>query len=264
MEPRPITRRAFLADLGRGAVAIAVVGLAGCGPSAQATSPATNRATSRPTTPAASAPPTEPAGTADAGSGDLRWERVNLGFVSAYLLVRGGEAALVDTGVEGSADAIERSLAAIGLGWWAVAHLILTHHHADHAGSAAEVFERAPQAMAYAGAEDIPLITVPRPATAVSDGDMVFDLEIVTTPGHTAGSICVLDTAGGVLVAGDALSTDGGRPALPSPQFTDDMDQAIQSVAKIGGLTFETLLVGHGDPIESGAAAAVAELAAQQ
>jgi hypothetical protein len=31
---------------------------------------------------------------------------------------------------------------------------------------------------------------------------------------------------------------------------------------KLGGLTFETLLVGHGDPIESGASAAVAALGA--
>ena len=40
------------------------------------------------------------------------------------------------------------------------------------------------------------------------------------------------------------------------------MDQAKASVVKLGGLTFETLLVGHGDPIESGASAAVAELGA--
>ena len=53
-------------------------------------------------------------------------------------------------------------------------------------------------------------------------------------------------------------------PSLPSPQFTDDMDEAPASVAKLGRLTFETLLVGHGDPIESGASAMVAELAAQQ
>ena len=40
----------------------------------------------------------------------------------------------------------------------AVGHLILTHHHGDHAGSAADVMERAPSAAGYAGAEDIPEI----------------------------------------------------------------------------------------------------------
>jgi hypothetical protein len=40
------------------------------------------------------------------------------------------------------------------------------------------------------------------------------------------------------------------------------MDEAGRSIVKLAGLTFETLLVGHGEPIESGAAALVAELAA--
>jgi hypothetical protein len=40
------------------------------------------------------------------------------------------------------------------------------------------------------------------------------------------------------------------------------MATALASVDKLAALRFETLLVGHGDPIESGAAALVAELAA--
>ena len=92
----------------------------------------------------------------------------------------------------------------------------------------------------------------------------MFDLQVVATPGHTAGSISVLDPAGSVLVAGDALRTADGRPAIPDGQFTEDLEQAKASIAKLGGLVFETLLVGHGEPIEGGAAAAVAELAAAQ
>jgi glyoxylase-like metal-dependent hydrolase (beta-lactamase superfamily II) len=196
------------------------------------------------------------------GGDALTWERVHLGFVSAYVLARGGEAAIIDTGVGGSADAIETSLAGVGLDWSAVGHLILTHHHGDHVGSAADVLERAPGAVGYAGAEDIPSIAVPRPLTAVGDGEEVFGLRVVTTPGHTAGSISVLDPVGGILVAGDALRTDAGMPGLPGAQFTVDMDQAKQSIVKLGSLAFETLLVGHGDPIESGASGAVAALGA--
>ena len=47
---------------------------------------------------------------------------MNLSFVSAYILVRGGEAAIVDTGVEGSADEIAGSLAKAGLTWATVSH----------------------------------------------------------------------------------------------------------------------------------------------
>ena len=169
----------------------------------------------------------------------------------------------MDTGVGGSAGAIKDSLVGVGLDWYAVGHLILTHRHNDHVGSAAEVMDAAPNAAAYAGAEDIPAISVPRPLTAVGDGDRVFDLQIVTTPGHTPGSISVYDDVTGLLVAGDALGTEGGKPTLPGAQFTEDMDEARRSIAKLAELGFETLLVGHGDPIENGASAAVAELAAQ-
>ncbi len=270
---RVLDRRAFLADLGHGAVAIALVTIAGCTPSVVTSpAPASSLRTSAGTSPTPSSGPGGSAGPGSPGAssppasgasgGGVAWERVDLGFVSAYLLVRGGEAALVDTGVAGSEGAIEASLGGIGLGWAAVAHLILTHHHGDHQGSARAVLASAPQAVAYAGAEDVARITVDRPVTAVGDGATVFDLQIVTTPGHTPGSISVLDPVGGVLVAGDAIGTAGGRPTLPGAQFSDDMALAKQSVVKLGGLTFETLLVGHGDPIESGASALVAALGA--
>jgi glyoxylase-like metal-dependent hydrolase (beta-lactamase superfamily II) len=254
-----IDRRTFLADLGRGAFALAVVGVAGCAPGAAASpggsATASDGAGASGSAPASAAPP-------PAGGAAFDWERVNLGFVSAYILVRGGEATVVDTGVAGSSDSIEGSLTSIGLGWSAVGHLILTHHHGDHAGSAADILERAPDATGYAGQEDIASIAVPRELVAVGDGDDIAGLTIITTPGHTAGSISVLDPVGGFLVAGDALRTDGGAPALPGAEFTEDMDQARQSIIKLGGLTFETLLVGHGEPIEGGAAAAVAALGA--
>lgn len=197
-----------------------------------------------------------------ASPGAMAWERVNLGFVSAYILVRDGEAAIVDTGTAGSAAAIEASLAGIGLGWSAVGHVILTHHHPDHVGSATDVMDRAPTATAYVGAEDAPSITIPRPPTIVADGDQVFGMQVITVPGHTAGSIAVLDPTASVLVAGDALLTMGVPLAVPPDQFTDDMETAKQSVIKLGGFTFETLLVGHGNPIEGGASAQVAALGA--
>jgi glyoxylase-like metal-dependent hydrolase (beta-lactamase superfamily II) len=265
---QPIDRRTFIADLGRGAFALAVVSLAACSPAAQATPrPAASAAGSTPPTPG-SQPPSEPSaagsppGSVPPAGDELTWQRVNLGFVSAYVLVRGGQAAIVDTGVGGSAASIEESLAGIGLEWSAVGDVILTHKHNDHVGSLGDVMDAAPDAMGYAGAEDIASISAPRPITEVGDGDTVFGLAIVTTPGHTPGSISVHDAASGILVAGDALRVEGGKPTLPGAQFTEDMDEARRSVAKLGGLTFETLLVGHGEPIEGGASAAVAELAA--
>jgi glyoxylase-like metal-dependent hydrolase (beta-lactamase superfamily II) len=241
-----LTRRTFITHLGRGGIAISVVSFVGSG-RLLAQSPAAS--------PGASGMP--------AGSpGPTAWHRVNLGFVSAYLLVRDGEVAVVDTGVEGSETAIGDGLTAAGLGWDAVGHVILTHQHPDHAGSTTAVLDAAPMATGYAGAADIPGITSPRPLTAVDDGEHVFDLRIVTTPGHTAGHIAVLDEIAGVLVAGDAVRTEGGAPVPPGAEFTADMTEAMASIAKLGALPFETLLVGHGEPIEGGASALVAALGA--
>ena len=250
-QARSLSRRTFLAGLGHGSLAIAVVSLVGCGPAAVSAEPSG----------AASTPSPLPPGTAPSSGAAVTWERVDLGFVSAYLLVRGGEVAVVDTGTTGGEGAIEAALSGIGLGWDAVGHVILTHLHSDHAGSSDAVLTAAPDAVGYAGAADLAGIVAPRPLTAVADGDRVFDLRIIATPGHTAGHVAVLDEVGGILVSGDALGTDAGRAIGPNAGFTDDMDEAMRSVVKLGELAFETLLVGHGDPIESGAAAQVKALA---
>lgn len=84
---------------------------------------------------------------------------------------------------------------------------------------------------AYAGGGELKAIDAPRELTAVDDGETVFDLESVETPGHTPGHVSVLDPAGSqALIAGDALTADQqGNVAGPDPQFTADVPQAHDS-----------------------------------
>src|SRR5262245_10746922 len=58
--------------------------------------------------------------------------RVNLGFVNAYVVIRGKEAAVVDTGTPNNASKIADVVRTAGLGWDAVHHVIVTHYHPDH------------------------------------------------------------------------------------------------------------------------------------
>lgn len=169
---------------------------------------------------------------------------------------------MVDTGVEGSGEAIAHGLGEIGIGWNAVGHVILTHRHHDHVGSLSEILDAAPQAIAYAGAEDIPRIDSPRELHPVAQGDIVFGLQVIATPGHTAGHISVLDESASLLIAGDAIRGADGGVVGPNPRFTDDMPVANQSVRKLASLSFETLYFGHGDPVMPRASALVADLAA--
>jgi len=274
---RTLSRRIFLADLGKGGLAAAVgVGLIACGGDDDE-SPAATAAASEPTaggSPVATVTAATGAGIggseataaapANGGSGSalaaVEWGRANLGFVSAYVLARGGEATIVDTGVEGSEAQIEAALAALGLGWDAVGHVVVTHLHGDHAGSLPAVLDSAPSATGYAGAADISGIRSPRELVAVGDGDQVFGLEIIETPGHTAGHVSVLDPVGGVFVAGDAINGVDGGVVGPNPQFSPDMGAANESVVKIAALEFETILFGHGEPVLSQGAAQVGSL----
>jgi glyoxylase-like metal-dependent hydrolase (beta-lactamase superfamily II) len=185
---------------------------------------------------------------------------VDLGFVSAYVLVRGGEAAVVDTGVGGSADQIGAVLDDAGPGWAGVRHVVLTHKHPDHVGSLGDVADRAAAAKLYAGAPDVSAIDAPRRLRTVADGDEVFGLQVVTSPGHTAGHVAVFDADSGVLVAGDALGNTDGL-AGSNPQFTEDDAAAADSVRKLAALRPRVILVGHGPPVERSAAAQLERLA---
>jgi glyoxylase-like metal-dependent hydrolase (beta-lactamase superfamily II) len=187
--------------------------------------------------------------------------RVNLGFVNAYVLIRGKEAAVVDTGTPNNGSKIADVVRSAGLGWDGVHHVILTHYHPDHIGSVSEVLGAAAKATAYAGAADISQIKSPRPIKAVGDKDEVFGLRIIATPGHTPGHVCVFDPAGSVLILGDAMNNVDKKLSGPNPQYTADMAQAQESVKKLAKLKFERAFFGHGDPIEKGAAQAIAKLA---
>ncbi|MGB5953188.1 MAG: MBL fold metallo-hydrolase [Ornithinimicrobium sp.] len=182
------------------------------------------------------------------------WERVNLGFVSAYVFVRGGQAAVVDAGTQGSQDDIEAVLAGLDVGWEDVSDVILTHSHPDHIGSAAAIAQAAADAAFHAGEGDLSAIDIGRDVMGLRDGDSVFDLSIIATPGHTPGHVCVHDRVNGVLVAGDALTGAQGGVDLPNPEFTPEYEEALRSVDYLGTFDFETALFGHGEPVSEGAA----------
>jgi glyoxylase-like metal-dependent hydrolase (beta-lactamase superfamily II) len=180
-----------------------------------------------------------------------RWAQVNLGSVSAYVIVRGNEAAVVDTGNPGSTDEIGRALSTLNATFDDVRHVVLTHSHPDHIGSLSGVLEAAPSATPYAGALDISNIAAAVDVTAVGDGDEVFGLRVIETPGHTPGSISVLDPGIGLLLAGDTVNgnSDGTGLTGPNERFTADMRAANRSVLKLAGFEVEAIGMGHGQPV---------------
>jgi glyoxylase-like metal-dependent hydrolase (beta-lactamase superfamily II) len=262
-----VNRRTAIKDMGRAGLAIVVFGAACTNEATPITTPGgdpsatSNQSTTAPgaTSSIAESPPPDPGVAAPAD-----WARVGMGFVSAYLLFRGGEATLVDTGLPGAESSIEAALTSIGLGWDAVGHVVLTHSHPDHIGSAGGVAAAAPEATFYIGAGDASAVGgLPGGGPqVVGDGDEVFDLTIIETPGHTVGHISVLDPAAAILVAGDAVNTNGGTLNVSDPAFTADGTAAAASIVKLAGFDFEIILPGHGEPVLGGGNVEMSTLAA--
>lgn len=260
------SRRRFLVEFGGGVASVVLVSACSsdeAGDAPTGTTATGGAADEEPET--TSAPAVEE--TREATLGGLVWQEVSFGFVSAYLLQRGSEVTIVDTGT-GTIEEFESGLANLGSGWGNVANVILTHSHGDHIGGLGAVIENAPAAKAFAGSGDLDAIAAggfdAEQLTGLNDGAEVFGLEVIATPGHTPGHIAVFDAATGVLVAGDAINTSASEVTGPNPAFTTDMASANASVAKLlQGRTITTALVGHGSPLEGTAGESLARLAAE-
>ena len=242
-------RRWFLVQAGRGVLGFAVLGLA-----------AACSADDDDETDVASGP-----GHSGSAAG-LDWWRVDFAYVSAYVFVRGRQAALVDCGLGSRLAELEAVLGVAGTGWAHVRHVLITHAHGDHHDALIEVSSRAPDATIYAGAADLGYIqdVSGRQVRPVTDGEEVFGLQMVETPGHTPGHIAVFDTDSRVLVAGDAISNTINGLQGPMSEYSGDMRTAEESVRKLAALQPQIILFGHGPPVLRDAAAQLRRLASSQ
>ncbi len=254
--PHPITRRGFLTDLGKGTVAVTVLSTAfvACGDDDGDAASGTTSSIEGESDPSASSSQTIDA------SERLFFERASFGFVSAYVLLRGNEVAVVDTGT-GDVTPIADTLAAAGSGFDRVGDIIITHLHGDHVGGLDALTEAAPSARAHAGEADIAGIATAATLSPLNDGDEVFGLQVIATPGHTAGHVSVFDPDTGILVAGDALNLSTGDLTGSAPEFTADAAAADASVDKLATLEVQSILAGHGDPLTEDAGPALTALA---
>jgi glyoxylase-like metal-dependent hydrolase (beta-lactamase superfamily II) len=263
-----LDRRRFLRTVGTGAIGVAIFGVAtaACSSEGSSVAASTTSAASASAASTTAAAVTTTTATAVTTTGApvtelVTSKRVNLDFVSAYVIERGDGLIVIDTGVAGSAPAIEAALIEYGKSWSDVGYVIATHKHGDHIGSWKDVADAAADADIFAGELDVSQIATRRPIAPLFDGDVVNGVLTIATPGHTQGHISMLDPDLG-LFTGDALNGSGGTVIGPTPQFTPDMDAAIASVRRLASFEYESAFFGHGEPVLSGASAAVQDLAA--
>ena len=88
------------------------------------------------------------------------------------------------------------------------------------------------------------------PDVVLNEGDFVGDLQVLHTPGHTPGSICLLAERELLLFSGDTVFSDGcyGRYDFPGGSRID----LARSLDRLALLDVEGLYPGHGEPVEQG------------
>ncbi len=183
---------------------------------------------------------------------------------------------LVDTSLEDDAKSILDYLGKAGLNPSDISTIFITHTHPDHVGGLARLVEKTDAKVVsheveakYVSREvtyDGPPGVQKHPGTAVDirlqDGQVHEGLRVVYTPGHTKGSMSLLDEDHSLLVAGDAIRNETGLAPMDD-QYNVDPAQHRESIRKLAQLEFENLIVGHGDPVIGGAGAKVRDLASR-
>jgi glyoxylase-like metal-dependent hydrolase (beta-lactamase superfamily II) len=175
------------------------------------------------------------------------------------------EAIVIDPGDE--VGRIHRRLTELGL---KLKQILVTHAHIDHVGGALKL-KRLTGAPIFLNENDLPLLQmmekqaawlgVDPPETAPPDEGLAngisvglehFPAQVLHTPGHTQGSICLHFVPLKLLIAGDTLFAGSiGRTDLPGGNF----DQIMDSIhSRLLALPDETkVLPGHGPVTTIGA-----------
>ncbi len=209
------------------------------------------------------------------------WQ-LKMGMVNSYLLKTDDGLLLVDAGWPNKTKKLFSAVRESGHNPTDIRHLVLTHGHIDHAGSAAEVRRRT-GARTYAHAIDLELISkgqAERPGTTVTPGfipaiayllfikpggtvyepfpidqvlkngkllPMADDIEVIHSPGHCAGHVALLLRQDGVLIAGDICSNIMG---LEYSVLNEDISLARQTILRVANFPFERAVFGHGKPLQ--------------
>ena len=209
------------------------------------------------------------------------------GMINAFLLVNSQGCILIDSGLPNTEGKIKKVLNKLNLTFSDIKLIVITHAHIDHAGntakikslSGAKVIAHAGDLLYFRGEKkmhfcstgwfgrlfsktgviqksydlfepDILLTS----KSSLSLNDYGIDGEVISTPGHTEGSISVIIESDKAIV-GDLVSSGillGGiirTHKAKRPPFEDNPLQVSQELQAIADKGVTTFFMGHGGPL---------------
>jgi hydroxyacylglutathione hydrolase len=185
--------------------------------------------------------------------------------VYVYVVLGDREVWLIDSGVAGTEALIETYLREIGREMDDVSTLVLTHSHPDHIGAAVAIQDATGcdvlvHEAEQAWLEDVELQRQQRPVPGfdtlvggaarvtrtIDNGDRLaldsgLTLEVLHTPGHSAGSVSLWIESEGALITGDAVISPGDLPIY------DDYRQCMASIERLAALEGVEVLLSSWD-----------------
>jgi glyoxylase-like metal-dependent hydrolase (beta-lactamase superfamily II) len=177
-----------------------------------------------------------------------------------YLIKGDTKNALIDTGVAGKFPVLKRRLARLGLRVRDINLVILTHEHYDHIG-ATTFFHRTAVVAAHRltanklELQDEFVTFLSRDQSCkpfwvdvwLEDGSMIdlgnYQLQVIHTPGHTSGCICLYEPRAGLLFTGDTVFAGG---TLSEIAVGGNVSDYVDSVRRLSNLKVKQLYPGHG------------------
>jgi hydroxyacylglutathione hydrolase len=177
---------------------------------------------------------------------------VGEGLCSNIYVIGREKAILVDTGVGNQMNPVWPQLEELGVHPENLAGIILTHAHHDHAMGTFIILEKASPKI-YIHRLDTKHIAIHlgQNLVKVEEGDIIeserWPLEVIWTPGHTEGGICLYSKKDKILFSGDTAFPDGyyGRYDGES----GSRSAIIESLRKLTEIEVDIMLPGHGYPL---------------
>ena len=101
------------------------------------------------------------------------------------------------------------------------------------------------------------LITGVPEILALADGQRLGEWEVLWTPGHDPGHVCLWRAGDGVLLCGDLLLPGFTPNIQPAPGHADTLQEFFDSLERVSRLPVRIVLPAHGAPYTAAGARAL-------